>query len=126
MSSFIWQQIANGCRVLLSGRIKSSLQEGSARHTFSQGHSVFATHTEQYSNLFSSSFFFLFLPPPQVLSLVVTVWIALTSVSFHNGLHSAGNRNIAQVGSSILKIVIVEKQKAMCVHNFVIINCMLI
>lgn len=40
-----------------------------------------------------------------MLLLLVAGLVALICVSLHSGLHSAGSRNMIQVGSSVLKII---------------------
>lgn len=63
-------------------------------------------------------FYFPFFSSHQVLLLVVAVLAALTCVSLHSGLHSVGNRNIAQVGSSVLKIINMNRTEGYVCASF--------
>lgn len=102
--------------------MKLSLQEGKKGNTKHAG-SALARHAGQHSTLLLFFFFPFFFPPlfffPQYYS-VAPGLVVLTHVSFHSGSRSAGNRNVAQVGSSVLKII--DLNGRLYVHTFLTNN----
>lgn len=63
-------------------------------------------------------FFLVFFPSCHMLPLLVTLLVALTHVSLHSGLQSFGNRNIAQVGSCLLKIINMKRTESYMSAHF--------